>query len=198
MQDSTENIIKAMEAYQLSVFDILDGKESRGSYADTSGNVQNAVDKFRIAISIIPDGNYVAKLADKPTNHNGATRIPFYKGNGTGSVHNYQPQQTNNTMQASSSNINLEEIYFKAKEQAKKEMEWEQMKKDIDILKGSVRLLISTVMDGMDSDPTNDKQNKSMLEGAAETLDKLSKTTKSVQGVSETVKGLDFNSFFKR
>lgn len=198
MQDSTENIIKAMEAYQLSVFDILDGKESRGSYADTSGNVQNAIDKFRIAISIIPDGNYVAKLADKPTNHNGATRIPFYKGNGTGNVQNYQPQQTNNTMQQSSSNINLEEIYFKAKEQAKREMEWEQMKEDIKALKGTVRLLLSTVMDSMDSDPTNDKQNKSMLEGAAETLDKLSKTTKSVQGVTETVKGLDFNNFFKR
>lgn len=196
MQDSTENIIKAMEAYQLPVFDILDGKESRGSYADTSGNVQNAIDKFRIAISIIPDGNYVAKLADKPTNHNGATRIPFFKGNG--SVQNYQPQQTNNTMQQGSSNINLEEIYFKAKEQAKREMEWEQMKEDIKALKGTVRLLLSTVMDSMDSDPTNDKQNKSMLEGAAETLDKLSKTTKSVQGVTETVKGLDFNNFFKK
>lgn len=198
MQDSTENIIKAMEAYQLSVFDILDGKESRGSYADTSGNVQNAIDKFRIAISIIPDGNYVAKLADKPTNHNGATRIPFYKGTGTGSVQNYQQQQNSNMMQQSSTNLNYEEILLKAKEHAKKEIEWEQMKKDIEMLKGSVRLLISTVIDGMDNDPTNDKQNKSMLEGAAETLDKLSKTTKSVQGVTETVKGLDFNSFFKK
>lgn len=198
MQDSTENIIKAMEAYQLSVFDILDGKESRGSYADTSGNVQNAIDKFRIAISIIPDGNYVAKLADKPTNHNGATRIPFYKGNGTGSFQNYQQPQNTNTMQQSSSNINLEEIYFKAKEQAKKEMEWEQMKKDIEVLKGTVRTLYSAVLDGMDNDPTNDKQSKTMLEDAAATLDKLSKTTKSVQGVTETVKGLDFNSFFKK
>lgn len=195
MQDSTENIIKAMEAYQLSVFDILDGKESRGSYADTSGNVQNAIDKFRIAISIIPDGNYVAKLADKPNNHNGATRIPFYKGNG--SVQSFQQPQ-NNSMQTSSQNINLEEIFLKAKEHAKKEMEWEQMKKDIEVLKGSVRLLISTIMDGMDGDPTNDKQNKSMLEGAAETLDKISKTTKSVQGVTDTVKGLDFNNFFKK
>lgn len=196
MQDSTENIIKAMEAYQLSVFDILDGKESRGSYADSSGNVQNAIDKFRIAISIIPDGNYVAKLADKPTNHNGATRIPFYKGNG--SVQSFQQPQNSNTMQQGSSNLNYEEILLKAKEHAKKEIEWEQMKKDIDMLKGSVRLLISTVMDGMDNDPTNDQQNKSMLEGAAETLDKISKTTKSVQGVTETVKGLDFNNFFKK
>jgi hypothetical protein len=191
--DTTENIIKAMEAYSLSVFDILDGKDSRGSYADASGNVQNAIDKFRLAVTLIPDGNYVAKLSDKPTNHNGATRIPFYKGNST---QNVQPNSTQNTMQTN--NLNFEEILIKAKEQAKKELEWEQMKKDIEMLKGSVRLLFQSVLDGMDEDPKNDKDTKSMLEDAAENLEKVSKTANSFKGVTDTVKSMNFDNFFKK